>query len=979
MVKANFSFGGKLVLVLVTVVVYTFVLIAGAIGGGLYAYNNVKVGDLLNLVQQSQWISEEYAQKTIQQFIADLQKDLSAEGLTLQTVIDISPKTGEMLDGVIDNLNENGIVTIDRETLYNTPVDQLSSSLMDVAVVTATLGSMQDTMGITLPDMPIFKGDGEENGGDLYVAANSTDDGSLDKAYSFGSYTYYTKSTAYAEATEPETLLLYRPQETVAEESEGGYLTAGGRYIYRNTGTEEEPEYTRIRLTSSAVYQDENGAILFKTNELYTRTAPGDSGYSPLQFVSETPEELQVTSVQSEYLYQPLYADSEGKTLATDEADATTGRYPIKAEFEGKTLYAATDVYSELTEENLEGGVPTDEFLSGNTVYVRSDGLSDLPLISAVNALAGIFDMESLSLRKAAEYFGISLESDLLTDILDVPLAYLGGGLDEAVQNFTLDSVIELNESNYAENELLFYLAYGERDNYTFDENGSVVMNPGAEKNTVADISGLINNITIGNIVGDSDHPLMQSIADWTINDFSDPDKINSLTIGDIIKIDESSEDTAKIMLALRDIPIGEISTAIDDLTIEQMVGTIDESNTILYALRNCTLGNMGAVMQSLSLQDLFADDLYEYVYIGTAQEVKDTDGSVISSQYDSRYEQLFVWENLAYTEKTADEIKSLPADTKIYARYILAYDGSDYTADAYKGIPLYAYNPAAADGEAEYVLATYVSAWKMPDGYDDTLTYYTYSEADDTYTAVPAEQLGGTFTVDTLYYIDENDDVGELSLVPAELSIADGYEDAILYSVYRAAQKAVVGETEQEYYTQANLYYFDFDSQAFERIPVSENSDGTLNTPYLEKLTDGEGSVVGYIVHNVSGTVYTHGGTQGLWKYMLTNENGAEEIASLNDIGSLMSNISYNINHKTLREMRDDGVLDVSAAADGSDPLATEIPDILLDEADRPAEGETRPTLGDMSISELLDLTVRALETIQKIENSGFDWGNIS
>ena len=958
MVKANFSFGGKLVLVLVTVVVYTFVLIAGAIGGGLYAYNNVKVGDLLNLVQQSQWVSEEYAQKTIQQFIADLQKDLSAEGLTLQTVIDISPKTGEMLDGVIDNLNENGIVTIDRKALYNTPVDQLSSSLMDVAVVTATLGSMQDTMGITLPDMPIFKGDGEENGGDLYVAANSTDDGSLDKAYSFGSYTYYTKSTAYAEATEPETLLLYRPQETVAEESEGGYLTADGRYIYRNTGTEEEPEYTRIRLTSSAVYQDENGAILFKTNELYTRTAPGDSGYSPLQFVSETPEELQVTSVQSEYLYQPLYADSEGKTLATDEADATTGRYPIKAEFEGKTLYAATDVYSELTEENLEGGVPTDEFLSGNTVYVRSDGLSDLPLISAVNALAGIFDMESLSLRKAAEYFGISLESDLLTDILDVPLAYLGGGLDEAVQNFTLDSVIELNESNYEENELLFYLAYGERENYTFDENGSVVMNPGAEKNTVADISGLINNITIGNIVGDSDHPLMQSIADWTISDFSDADKINSLTIGDIIEIDESSEDTAKIMLALRDIPIGEISTAIDDLTIEQMVGTIDESNTILYALRNCTLGNMGAVMQSLSLQDLFADDLYEYVYIGTAQEVKDTDGSVISNQYDSRYGQLFVWENLAYTEKTAEEIKSLPADTKIYARYILAYDGADYTADAYKGIPLYAYNPDAADGEPEYVLATYVSAWKMPDGYDDTLTYYTYSETDGTYTAVPAEQLGGTFTVDTLYYIGENDDIGELSLVPAELSIADGYEDAILYSMYRAAQKAVVGETEQEYYTQANLYYFDFDSQAFERIPVSENSDGTLNTPYLEKLTDGEGSVVGYIVHNVSGTVYTHGNAQGIWKYMLTNENGTEEIASLNSIGTLMSNITYNINHKTLQEMSDDGVLDVPAST-----LATEIPASL-----------NGGTLGDRSISELLDLTAQAISLINQLQSSAPD-----
>lgn len=969
MVKANFSFGGKLVLVLVTVVVYTFVLIAGAIGGGLYAYNNVKVGDLLNLVQQSQWVSEEYAQKTIQQFISDLQKDLSAEGLTLQTVIDISPKTGEMLDGVIDNLNENGIVTIDRKALYNTPVDQLSSSLMDVAVVTATLGSMQDTMGITLPDMPIFKGDGEENGGDLYVAANSTDDGSLDKAYSFGSYTYYTKSTAYAEATEPETLLLYRPQETVAEESEGGYLTADGRYIYRNTGTEEEPEYTRIRLTSSVVYQDENGAILFKTNELYTRTAPGDSGYSPLQFVSETPEELQVTSVQSEYLYQPLYADSEGKTLATDEADATTGRYPIKEEFEGKTLYAATDVYSELTEENLEGGVPTDEFLSGNTVYVRSDGLSDLPLISAVNALAGIFDMESLSLRKAAEYFGISLESDLLTDILDVPLAYLGGGLDEAVQNFTLDSVIELNESNYEENELLFYLAYGERENYTFDENGSVVMNPGAEKNTVADISGLINNITIGNIVGDSDHPLMQSIADWTISDFSDADKINSLTIGDIIEIDESSEDTAKIMLALRDIPIGEISTAIDDLTIEQMVGTIDESNTILYALRNCTLGNMGAVMQSLSLQDLFADDLYEYVYIGTAQEVKDTDGSVISSQYDSRYEQLFVWENLAYTEKTADEIKSLPADTKIYARYILAYYDGSPTAKEYENIPLYAYVPNTAEGEPQYVLATRI-AYTLPQLPQDVTAADLFAKDDAGNFVAPVKDKDGYYIDSVLYYLGTGDKAVELPLIPDHHTPQDGFEDNALYSMVRVAQKAVVDDIVQDYYTQANLYYVDTDSLSIVRIPVVDNPETDRTAPYLEKKIDAEENIIGYIVHNVTGTVYTHGDTQGIWKYLLTNENGAEEIASLNDIGSLMSNITYNINNKTLGEMRDDGVLEVPVSADGSDPLATEIPEILL--------SGTKKTLGDMAIKDLLDLTTRALELIQQLENNPkFDWGD--
>ena len=970
MVKANFSFGGKLLLVLVTVIVYTFVLIAGAIGGGLYAYNNVKVGDLLDLIKQSEWVSEEYAQKTIQQFVSDLQKELSGEGLTLQTIIDISPKAGEMLDGVVDNLNENGIVTIDREALYNTPIDRLSSSLMDVAVVTATLDSLQETMGITLPDMPIFKGDGEENDGDVYVAANDNEEKTLDKAFRFSDYTYYTKSTAYAEATQTETLTLYRPTADIAEESEGGYLTADRHYIYRNTGTEEEPDYTRIRLTSSVVYR-EDGAVLFKTDKLYTRTGLGDNDYSPLSFENAEGETRQVISVKAEYLYQPLYADSEGKTEATGSRDETTGRYPLKDGFENETLYAATDVYTELAAENLEDGVPADEFLSGNTVYVRSDGLSGLPLINAVNALSGIFKMSTLSLRKAADYFGISLESDLLTDILDVPLAYLGGGLDEAVQNFTLDSVIELNESNYEENELLFYLTYGDRENYTFDENGNVVMNPGAEKNTLADISGLINTITVGTIVGESDHPLMQSIADWTINDFSDASKINSLTVGDVIPIGEGA---AAIMTALKDIAIGDISTAIDDLTIEQMVGTVEESNTILFALKDSTLGNLDTVMQSLSMQDLFADELYEYVYIGTAQEVKDGE-TVVSEKYDSRYEQLFVWENLAYTEKTADEIGALPADTKIYARYILAYDGSNYTAGAdtsalyvpgYENIPLYAYNPAAAEGEPEYVLATCVSAWKMPGGYDAALTYYTFSEADGTYTSVPADQLGGTFAVDTLYYLDANDEACELSLVPAALSVADGYEDDILYSMYRIAepQSETVGGEVQLRYKQANLYYYDSESQSFVRIPVGEQEN--IDAPYLEAVTEdgtpaGENEAAfGYIVRNYGGTVYTHGDTQGIWKYMLTNENGTEEIASLNSIGTLMSNITYNINNKSLREMRDDGVLEVSVAEDGTDPLATPIPSSLGD-----------GTLGDMSISELLELTARAIDLINRLQGS--------
>lgn len=961
MVKANFSFGGKLLLVLVTVIIYTFVLIGGIIGGALYAYNNVKVGELLDLIGQTQLVSKEYAEKTIQQFVADIQKELTGDGLTLQKIIDISPQAGDMINDVLDNVDQNGIITIDRDTLFGTPVQELSSSLMDIAVVSATLGSLQDTMGVTLPDMPVIAGGAEGSEVWLYSAANQNEEKTLDKAFLYGEYTYYTKAeqlSAEPVAT-PETVSLYSLPNV--DEDEDGSLRSDGRLIYRKVA---DGRYEKLLTSSSYVRKTENG-YLFATDELYRKGDLGSAADSYVRLTSTPAGEEKETPVPMKYRYQPLYL--EDGNLATEGPNAETGQYTVIGDYQGESLYAMEDVYTEVAAENLENGVPKDDFLQENIVYVKSNGLTALPVLNAVNALSAVFDMETLTLRMAGDYFGVDLEVEMLDDVLDVPLAYIGSSVDETVQNIELGTALGLDGDS---DPLLLFLAYGEEDiDYTINTDNEIVpINP---PKTIANVTDSIDTITIGNLIGveEDSADILIAIQDWTLADFRSKDKIESLTLDDILGIDENDDSTAAILKALKDVPIGKLETTIETLSLQEMLGEeITPENNILWALKDCTLGNMATVVSTLSLQDLFADDLYEYVYIGTAQEVKEGD-TVVSAQYDSHYEQLFVWENLAYTEKTADEIKSLPADTKIYARYILAYDGSEYTADAYKGIPLYAYNPAAADGEAEYVLATYVSAWKMPDGYDDTLTYYTYSEADDTYTAVPAEQLGGTFTVDTLYYIDENDDIGELSLVPAELSIADGYEDAILYSMYRAAQKAVVGETEQEYYTQANLYYFDFDSQAFERIPVSENSDGTLNTPYLEAVTDGEGSVVGYIVHNVSGTIYTHGGTQGLWKYMLTNENGAEEIASLNDIGSLMSNISYNINHKTLREMRDDGVLDVSAAADGSDPLATKIPDILLEEP--VVNEEDRPTLGDQTVNSLLGFTSKALEIIGKFEDN--------
>ena len=61
MVKANCSFGGKLLLIFLTIVIYTVVLAGGLIGGAFYVYKKVKVSELIGIfTDPNGWISEEY-------------------------------------------------------------------------------------------------------------------------------------------------------------------------------------------------------------------------------------------------------------------------------------------------------------------------------------------------------------------------------------------------------------------------------------------------------------------------------------------------------------------------------------------------------------------------------------------------------------------------------------------------------------------------------------------------------------------------------------------------------------------------------------------------------------------------------------------------------------------------------------------------------------------------------------------------------
>ena len=222
MVKAN-VIPGKFLSCLLGIFIGILLTLGGLVGGGFYVYKNVKVGSLLGLLPQEtdNWLSDEYAQNTIEGLVKELQS-LANGDITLEKVTQISPYVGDMISGVLDNVNQNGIVTLDRDALYKTPINQLTSNLMDVVIITSTLDSLSETMNFALPDMPLITGGGQDKEVWVYTAVNDNETHTIDKAIALGDYTYYTRSSKYERVTEEKITSLYSLSGVVTDEN--GYL-----------------------------------------------------------------------------------------------------------------------------------------------------------------------------------------------------------------------------------------------------------------------------------------------------------------------------------------------------------------------------------------------------------------------------------------------------------------------------------------------------------------------------------------------------------------------------------------------------------------------------------------------------------------------------------------------------------------------------------------------------------------------------------
>ena len=660
MVKAN-VIPGKFLSCLLGIFIGILLTLGGLVGGGFYVYKNVKVGSLLGLLPQEtdNWLSDEYAQNTIEGLVKELQS-LANGDITLEKVAQISPAAGDKIDEVLDNVNQNGIVTLDRDALYKTPINQLTSNLMDVVIITSTLDSLSETMNFALPDMPLITGGGQDKEVWVYTAVNDNETHTIDKAIALGDYTYYTRSSKYERVTEEKITSLYSLSSVVTDEN--GYLKKDGKFIYARDVVQgdsgETYRYTKLERDSKLIDAADGETYTFLTDQLFFKNGP-DGEYTKLTLTDGGSRT--VYAVPSAYAYRLLYAEQgDGYVLATktDEGGnpvSGSGGFEILTQFENVHLFAETDVYDEVTE-------PTEEIVRNNLLFVKTDGIGSLPVNYGITALSGALDVNTLTLNKVGEYFGISLTNDILKEITDVPLGYMSESMQDAMQNIQLASVLKLDGSS---SSILLYLAYGEKGiDYTVGADNQIV--PVNEPKTITEVMNSIDTIKIGNIVeiDENSHSLMQAIRDWSIDDFGKADKINSLKLGDVIAVTEDSPQ-------------------------------------ILKALKDCTINTLASSIGSLAVQDLFANDIYEYYKLSENEDP-------------SKYSELFVWEDGRYQPYDPSRHD---ADA-VYARYPIGYDGTNYIS-GYENIPLYAYK------DGEYVLATETTGWKLPVGAANTNYYY--------------------------------------------------------------------------------------------------------------------------------------------------------------------------------------------------------------------------------------------------------------
>jgi hypothetical protein len=837
------------------------------------------------------------------------------EDISIGKLESLLPITVDLTDSLFDALSE--YIELDRETLRTTPVlqlgDYVQSTIMDIRVAT-----LLENFGGSLTENKILSTI-------IYgTEAETVNDGSTVIPLYYDVYTKDDDVYKRGDTTLPSTLSDY------IVEKNGEYR------IYFYEYTEGSGTYYVAPQVDSAFYFVENEGLLYTPYSADTAKLSGNYYYDvsnqrvdidPIT-IGDLADGSALDSLNNIYATD-LLENSDNELTQSILGDITlgdliNGRVDIQQKVNDLKLsvfldiepsspimaylgYGLTGVYQD------EYGEWVGEVTIDGDVYqclITTTEKDGKEIISQVSYIAddGVYDVQPTTVSGISDRISNITKELALADLMTINTPT--SSESNAIMIFLAYSVTDLDEqvdTDWAYTGVYNYQAVGEDGNteertvncYVYAENGKitrVVAENGikTEKTTVDGVSNQVNRLT----------------------------KI--LKIKSLVTISEDD----KVMKKLGEHTISNVSTAIDDLTLDDFMTvnltTIDSSSTILayvtYGISDITLdrGNVGGIEYS-----------YKAVYNSkttneAGETVKTKTDCYITVDGENKILTVFTYENgeqnIIYgtpVKGVSDRVSGLTGDLTI--GQIMNIDESNKI--------LHAIKDSTIDD-----LPTSINNLAINELYSDTIYKADNNSTTELYLAVNVLVIPVATEYNEKYvYYKLSDEIYSLAGTTGKLSESE-------YESYISADDPTI------------LY------------TLGEN-DGKFLIKYDERFVyytyvDGEAKIFGNVTESefVDDTYYTYGSPSAVWKLLLyTTADGEnvskESVISVNDITKLVNNVTANIKKTTMRELVEAKIVDMSES-----DLELKLP--YTDKTTY--EIEYSQPIGDMTLSELINFILK-------------------
>ncbi|MCD7729637.1 MAG: hypothetical protein LUI60_06985 [Clostridia bacterium] len=311
-------------------------------------------------------------------------------------------------------------------------------------------------------------------------------------------------------------------------------------------------------------------------------------------------------------------------------------------------------------------------------------------------------------------------------------------------------------------------------------------------------------------------------------------------------------------------VSVGSIDTQIDQLMDTLKIGDMIDTtgSTVLEAIANSTINSLSEDIQNLTLQELFYDLIYDEVFVYDGLEdgkITLTDGTVVEVE---EYLKI-VYESLENKGGTYYIAESRTYDTTV-------------TVDDGQG-----------GYESKTVTVTEITITQQSYSYGDSDLVNYFGKTDE-----KTEDISGTQT--TVYY---------------EYAVYWSEDGTTLYEVLKQDFNAMYlyltdGDDGVEYVQYNYEYVYDDNGDI---VYDSETGEAVKGEVILGRLTD-------FSQFTGDGLLYTYGSATGAWYFMLCTADSSgdkyESTYTIDDMGTLMSNTTNNIETATLNELVENDML---------------------------------------------------------------------